>query len=649
MDHPTRSAAAVLAAASGFSDPLPHLILLADGLRPSADESAEQRWQALNRLLADRDDLRRQLQALVLELFASREQVSFYADAGVLPNSSFGAELRRLIANRLLPEVPDPSRLRDCFRLIFHRRGDRRWLAGIQTATWDRFWELLGDFDERDRPRLERARHHLGAALRMIAYRIASVGLAPEVRRVAGLEEGQYPFMAVATAVDAWLNGPIGASADAIRRAAGNARRVVDGVHSAAARAGTSLTLTYCLEHLRENLNRLELLTRLLADTEPEHRRATWSGFLRSAVIGDLSRDGIRRHVGRLTRLLALRVTDNASRTGEHYIAEDRREYVHMWQSAMLGGLVIAVMALFKILLGKLDLAPANQALAYGLNYGLGFMLIQLIGGTVATKQPAMTAATLAAAIDAAARSPGATDRITATIAGVIRTQTAAILGNVGIALPLALLLGLVMGVGSPGTVVDAAKAEHLLADIHPLTSPAIPHAAIAGICLFLAGLISGYVDNVAAYDRLGDRVAHLQWLRRAIGADQARRFGGFIDHNLGALAGNFLFGLMLGGAGFIGFIFGLPLDIRHIAFASANLGYAGAALGAGLGWTTLAWSILGLMAIAATNLAVSFSLAFGVALRSRGLHLAGAWAFLRHLPGEMLRQPGRFLLPPRA
>jgi len=34
--------------------------------------------------------------------------------------------------------------------------------------------------------------------------------------------------------------------------------------------------------------------------------------------------------------LLALRVTENASRAGEHYITETRSEYFAMWRSALV-------------------------------------------------------------------------------------------------------------------------------------------------------------------------------------------------------------------------------------------------------------------------------------------------------------------------
>ncbi len=122
--------------------------------------------------------------------------------------------------------------------------------------------------------------------------------------------------------------------------------------------------------------------------------------------------------------------------------------------------------------------------------------------------------------------------------------------------------------------MIPLEKGAHLLGDLDPL-SWALPHAAIAGFYLFLSGLITGYFDNRAAYSDIGIRIARLRWLRRLAGAARAASIGAYIQDHLGGIMGNFLFGCMLGSTGVIGIILGLPLDIRHIAFSSANLGYA--------------------------------------------------------------------------
>ncbi len=103
----------------------------------------------------------------------------------------------------------------------------------------------------------------------------------------------------------------------------------------------------------------------------------------------------------------------------------------------------------------------------------------------------------------------------------------------------------------------------------------------------------------------------------------------------------------MLGSMGTIGLLFGLPLDIRHIAFASANFAYALVALDFALPWQEYAWGALGVALIGLTNLAVSFALALWVALRARDT----AFGRTRELMGVLWRRfisaPGRFFLPP--
>ena len=73
----------------------------------------------------------------------------------------------------------------------------------------------------------------------------------------------------------------------------------------------------------------------------------------------------------------------------------------------------------------------------------------------------------------------------------------------------------------------------------------------------------------------------------------------------------------MLGTAGTIGIIFGLPIDIRHIAFSSANLGYALATFSFDLPWLPSPGRGCGVILIGAVNLLVSFVLALWMALRT--------------------------------
>jgi site-specific recombinase len=644
-------------------DPLPLMVGLVDALRPRPlhdVDAARRNYEDALRLLRSREDLRIAVGTQILQLFVTRKLVTFFTDAGILPASGFFSELGRRLLHRLLPDVPDESSMRDCIRLVYHHPDDHVWLSAIPPELSREFWALLGLGDRTERSPLHKAAKEMLDAVQVLSHRISAMGIEQELLRVyPDLDAFESPFLTQTNEAHRFVEAYRACleDADAPRYDAkqllvllDQCRDILKRARRTAAREGTSLRLTYLLYRLGQSLNRLEMLARLLSarfEAAPDEAAlANWADFFRAAVRAESQRNSPGRHVSRMLSLLALRVTDNAGHTGEHYITTDWAGYLQMWRSAMGAGFIIAFMALAKIYAAKLELAPLNQAFVYGMNYGLGFVLIHMLHFTIATKQPAMTAATIAATVSES-QTRADLGRLADLIVDVLRSQFAAIVGNVCVAIPTAIAIGLGLSHLSGKPFLDAGKAYHLLHDLDPIHSLAIPHAAIAGVCLFLAGLISGYFDNLAVYARIPERIARLGWLRSVAGPERAARLAAWIGENLGGLSGNFFFGIMLGSVGTLGLLVGLPLDIRHIAFSSANFAYALVALDFALPWQEFAWGALGVALIGLTNLAVSFALALWVALRARDV----AFARKRELAGLLWRRvaeaPARLFLPP--
>jgi site-specific recombinase len=342
--------------------------------------------------------------------------------------------------------------------------------------------------------------------------------------------------------------------------------------------------------------------------------------------------------------LLARNVTDHAARHGEHYIAQDRLQWLHMARAAAGGGVVIACMALVKLQLALLHLPPLTAGVVYGLNYGLGFVLIHMLGFVVATKQPAMTAAAIASTLEDTPTKR--LDRLADLAQNTVRTQFVAVLGNVGLAFPLACLIALGWAALFGAPVAPPEKLHKMLAEVHPLASGALFFAAIAGVGLFLSGLVAGYFDNQARYLELGARVARsprFAWL----GGERAQRLGDYVDAHYGAILGNLFFGMYLGLVGAVGVLTGLPVDIRHVAFSSANVGTALAALGWQDVRPVLPWALAGVVGIAVVNLAVSFALALYVAVKSRQLGFAQLWQLAGAMAVRFARSPMSFFRAP--
>ncbi len=651
---------------AGADDPLRLFTALFDLIRPPRASDAERailgHTTLLDLLEADAER-RAAVQRQLARLLASRQLVGFLADSGILPPTGFFSELTRIVSHRILPELPDDREMRDALHTVFHRRDDWRWLAAIPVESSQRFWRLLAPQQAMSDAERAWLADQIVEAMLVLAYRISAFDLEQDFRRLGEQLTGYtQSFRAVAGEAqrfaDAWraalaAGAPPAEDERQLLVLIDQCEHVLDRAHRAAMRVGTSLALTFTLRRTAQSLHRLAVLAQLVGSQSHEDSPAAmlerWTELTREALRAENQRNSIRQHLSRGFSLLALRVTDNAAKTGEHYVTDTRPAYWGMWRSAMGAGAIIAVLALLKIFASKLELALFGQAFVYSMIYGLGFALIYMLHLTIATKQPAMTAQTIAGYLGEAQRGkPQDLERIVDLIAAVSRSQVAAIIGNVAVALPVAMGIALLWQHFSGVPMIEAGKGAHLLDDLDPL-GWALPHAAIAGVFLFFAGILSGFFDNLAAYARIGERVARLRWLRRLLGVRATVATGNYLDSNLGGISGNFLFGCMLGSAGTLGVIFGLPIDIRHIAFSSANLGYAVAAFDFSLAPVALAWAALGVLLIGGVNLVVSFSLALWMALRARSVEFRQTRELLRLLGQRLRREPRSFVAAPPA
>ncbi len=656
--HLARFAAADADAADLFAK-------LIDEIRPkrSADfESARRNLQAFCHIVGLRPDLRRAIRERLIELSQTHRHSELYTSTGILPNTSFISECFRRIGHKILPEALDQDLLRSMLRKAFRRPSDGEWVIGVGETAWLQLIEALHFEEQAASPELPRPLAEILRSLRVISYWIAAAGMEPELLRLErALETYDSPFVTQNEELIAYIDSyPLawgkaaGTMSDDkhLRVLLGQCLQVIEKIRKRAARDGTSIRLTYHLHRLQQLILRCEELLDIV-DTLRQNPagQAAYPAIIHlftRLIRDECQRDNLRQHWRHNTELIALRVTDNARAHGEHYITETRNEYGAMARSAAIGGFIIALMACSKILLAKGHMPPLTGAIVFCLNYGLGFCLIHILHGTVATKQPAMTANAIAATISQSDGKLRDIEVLTRLIARTIRSQIVAILGNIGIAIPLAGLIAYAVFSLSGEHLVSLEKAGSLLEEQSLIRSGAVFYAAIAGVCLFLAGLINGYFDNYSAYNRVPERILQLEWPRRLFGEFRMRRAAAYIGDNLGALTGNLVFGFLLGGTTIFGILFGLPIDIRHVAFSSAFVGIAFVGFGFAPDCWTLLWAVLGVLAIGFVNLAVSFALALNVALRARQVSGTPWRMIVGAISRHLLQHPRDFFLPPK-
>ena len=405
---------------------------------------------------------------------------------------------------------------------------------------------------------------------------------------------------------------------------------------------GSSANASHLIERLEETLKRIERLIVLIGLQYRVAGPRTALRLWQELLLATAERDSIRAVWKKSTRMVSRSVTQNKSDHGEHYISRDLPSYLRLIATAAGAGVVIAVMALIKITIESWELSPLPQAVLVSLNYGLGFVLVHLLHFTIATKQPAVTAASFAAEVERNRHGKALGRKLARLLRDVNRSQWGAVWGNVSAALATALVITAIALAVSGQALLSGEQITSQLKAISPLHSLALFYAAIAGVWLFCAGIMAGFFDNRADHIRLERRlIGHpaLQWLSPG----RRERLAHYLHHNYGALAGNFLFGVLLGMTGYLGLLLGLPLDIRHVAFSSANLGFA--SFSDFQGWVGFLVGLLCVMMIGFVNLWVSFALALMVALRSRGCRIEPG-TLLSGVKEEFLREPLRFFLP---
>lgn len=639
------------------------LIQLVERIRPEDSRNTEEietKFNAFIRALLLTPNAVLTLQSFTLRIINRYKQASLFSDTGILSLDGFWNQLNQRIGAHILPVIPDHLQLQELFRKIFYLRTDKYWLDYFDEADWQRLFAVVnqGHSNQVEKTRIK---DQIIKALTILSYRVSGIGLHPEfINAQPELMEYESPFLVqnreiiefiqeykkrynTVELVDA-ITPPDASQALVMLE---QCHDVVAKIRRSTKRIGVSVSLTYMLALLEQCLERIEILLNMVLDDD-DLRYQSIGLFIADISEAIYSERSVRALLTTNSELLALQVTENASKTGEHYVSTDKQGFLAMYKSAAGAGIIIAFMASLKVLMARVTMAPLMQAFSYSMNYSLGFMLIHVLHFTVATKQPAMTAAALASTVQQRKGSKTAQiAELAALIVNIIRTQFVAILGNISIAIPVAALIALMWEFALHEPLMTHAKAAKTLYDLNPFTSLAIPHAAVAGVCLFLSGLLAGYFDNMAVYRKVGPRLrAHVR-LSQLMGQERLHRFADYIERNLGALAGNFIFGVMLGSMGTIGFILGLPLDIRHIAFASANfiqglININGPDIG------LIIISFLGVLLIGLTNLFVSFSLTIIVALRARRVRFEQWKPLAKLVMTHFLTRPSEFFWPPK-
>jgi site-specific recombinase len=601
-------------------------------------------------------------------LLRESDGLSLLCDAGMPVHSGFFGALFERVEASLIPPAPNRRDLTAIVTLMFSSERDAAWIATLPADLLTRIHALF-DYAADDDEARDSTPFSLDllAALHNLTCQISSTGLSQTVRsRLGGVEPAdggipdasdvrvameKQPFyrltramLAVEAAHHAFASGgpqdPLLREVNYLRLLLDECRSATDNVFAHLYRNGVSVDIVFQVERMRMRIVRAEhLLNAWMAHDDP-HASARLTAELVNANHASQS-------VAHLMRsnfsLLARKVVEYSADTGEHYIARDRAEYLKMLRMAAGGGLVTVVTVCVKFAISGAHLQATLEGVLAGINYAASFLLIHFLHFSLATKQPAMTAPTLARELDGVG-TPAGVDSFVSSVTALMRTQAAAVLGNVLLVFPVCFGVQLLWHALFHADIISAQKAHATLRSFS-LLGPTPFYAAVTGVLLWSSSLLAGWADNWFVLHRVADALAYNRRLRLTLGAAGADRLAQWCRSNVAGVVGNVTLGLMLGLVPAIFSALAFSFEVRHVTLSAGSIGIALGVLGeSALQWPELWWAVAGVGSMAILNVAVSFALAFYMAVKSRDLRrnavrsLRGAiWQRVRRRPLELV------------
>ncbi|WDD96400.1 site-specific recombinase [Burkholderia sp. FERM BP-3421] len=665
----TANADAAYAERSEWLIELAHWLHRSSGGTPSAasgaGDDAERSYVAHARLryvfhVLDRNPEWKSNVARILRA-ALRESdgIALLCDAGMPVHSGFFGALFERIDSSLIPPAPNRRELSALFTLMFPAPDDAAWIDALPDDLLARLRELFEhDVTDKERHQPGSFSRDLLTALHNLTCQISSTGLSQTVRSRLSDDDDQTPLeaqpfyrltramLAVETAHATVEEGGDASKllheVNYLRVLLDDCRRAVDNVFAHLYRNGVSVDIVFQVERMRMRIQRAESLLNAWMAREDLRGLAHLTAEL---VDANQNSQSVSHLVRSNFSLFARKLVETNADTGEHYISRGRDEYLKMLRMAAGGGLVTVATVCIKFWITGAHLQSMLEGMLAGINYAASFILMHFLHFSLATKQPAMTAPTIARELDDIGHEEGIRQFV-ASVVALIRTQAAAISGNVLVVLPVCFAVQMFASTVLHANVISPQKA-HATLQSFSLFGPTPIYAALTGVLLWASSLLAGWADNWFVLHRVGDALTYNRRLRMTLGVAGAAKLAHFCRSNVAGVIGNVGLGLMLGLVPAIISAFAFSFEVRHVTLSAGSIGVALGVLGKNtLHTAELWWAVAGVFSMAILNVAVSFALAFTMAVRSRALRPTKVRALVAAVGRAVLANPLSLVWP---
>ena len=604
--------------------------------------------------LKNNEEIKNNFRDYLFILFSNKSFTKALTDANILSENAFFPELKKRISYKFLPPVEDENTISYIIsKVLFNPKSDLNYIKNINPEDGSEFFKLMEIEKISSLPKVKK---ELLISANILALRsVGNVLEAGITKMVPEYKNFDNPFVALQSELDSLIgrfkedeNLQINSKDVDYKQIKIYLQQCLDFVDKAfknASKFGISSKINQSLLKIRQQLRRIQDIIPILVIDNEEDVLINSKNLVSNTLKYNSHRNNVRELIDDSTRLISHLITSHTAETGTHYIATSSKEYLKMFWKASGGGIIVGFLCIFKMMMSYSHGSEFSHAVLYSLNYAFGFIIIYLLGFTLATKQPAMTAATMAKVLSDESSSEKNYKEFANLVAKLSRTQFIAFVGNVLWSFPVA--LAIIYGMDwFRDENFAAAKADKLLKDLNPIESKAILHACIAGFFLFISGIISGNISNSSIFNQVPERISQSPFLNQVIGAKNSKKLSDFYTKHWAGIISNFWFGIFLGVIAPLGVFLGLDLDIRHITFSAGNFALALYGKGFDIDTYTFVISLVTIFLIGAFNFIVSFGLSMLLAFRSRKVNFGELTIIYKTILKYFIKNPLRFFIP---
>ncbi|WP_312825563.1 recombinase [Epilithonimonas sp.] len=606
--------------------------------------------------LKDNDKIRENLIYYINNVFKDKPFNLSLTEADILSENAFYPEFKKRVLNKILPPIENENTVWYLVDNVLVT--PKKDLEFFQNSAEDKMDELFKLLRIDKYINSQHVKNEMLFSLNILAWRVIGNALDVEVVKMAPeYRNFDNPFLALQNELDI-LNADFKKNPDfkftsndeVYKQTKVYLDQCLEFVNIAfknSSKYGISSKTNQSLLKIRQQLQRMSDIIKLFVIDEEKDYLINSKQLFFNILKYKSHKNNLQDLVSDSTRLMSHLITNHTAEMGTHYITSTFKSYMKMFWKASGGGVIVGALCVLKMLYGYIDTSDFAHAFLYSMNYAMGFVMIYLMHFTLATKQPAMTAATMAKVLsEGSSRSTYV--EFAHVVSQLFRSQFIAFVGNVLMSFPVSLIIiyGLEI-LFKQNFAFD--RSSKLLYDLDPFQSKAILHASIAGVFLFISGVISGNISNNSVFFQIPKRIEKNPFINYFFGQKIAKRLSVYYSKNWAGIISNFWFGVFLGATAPIGLFLGLDLDIRHITFAAGN--FALGLYGKDFVVTSYTFwiSFVTVFIIGFFNFIVSFGLSMLLAFRSRKVEMSEAREIFGEIFRYFIRNPFRFFFPLRS